>query len=162
MYMNRFVYSKVIAVMAVFAISIQSYAVSYRFTASGSTTRTLPGSDAVNQYGRQSAYVNNHYYRVNQATTSTVYTFGYNANTAQPTYAGSGSSDFAIANDDAGNLILGKQSSLGVAYNRFYYSTTNGGTLNFANGYYIAVKEQNGYTLSSTSNRAQAIRAFGN
>ena len=162
MYMNRFVYSKVIAVMAVFAISIQSYAVSYRFTASGSTTRTLPGSDAVNQYGRQSAYVNNHYYRVNQATTSTVYTFGYNANTAQPTYAGSGSSDFAIANDDAGNLILGKQSSLGVAYNRFYYSTPNGGTLNFANGYYIAVKEQNGYTLSSTSNRAQAMRAFGN
>ena len=166
--MKRFYSVRFFASILLVSLTTSLYAVNYRFSASGSTTRTLAGSTDVNRWGRQAAYVNNHYYRVNQGKPSTIYVFGYNANSVQPTFSAAGWSDFAIANDDSGNLILGSTSSglnATSTFARFYYSTPSGGTLNFTTGNYIAVSAQSGYSLEggdSNNCRAQAIRAAGN
>ncbi|MBP5314480.1 MAG: hypothetical protein J6Y87_01275, partial [Muribaculaceae bacterium] len=160
--------TKLILLIATFAISTNSYAVSYRFSATGPhNTRAVANSN-----GRQSAYCNNnHFYRVGQAKPANCYVFSLTGNgSAAPTFSGSGWSDFAIANDSSGNLILGLTSSglnAASAFSRYYYSTPVGGNLNLATGDYIAMKEQNGYTFEGTQGtttncRAQAIRATGN
>ncbi len=163
--MKRFYSVRFFASILLISLTTSLYAANYQFSASEISYRS-----AANSNGRQGAYSNDYFYRVNQNTsgaTATLYVIGLSDNTnTTTTFAGEGYPDFSIANDDSGNLILGKASSLGRPFYRFYYSTPNGTTHNFNNNHYITITSKSGYNPSdndtSQPNRAQAFRANGN
>lgn len=163
--MKRFYSVRFFASILLISLTTSLYAANYQFSASEISHRS-----AANSNGRQGAYSNNYFYRVNQnssGATATLYVIGLSANiNTTTTFVGEGYPDFSIANDDFGNLILGKASSLGRPFYRFYYSTPNGTTHNFNNNHYITISNKSGYNPSdndeSQPNRAQAFRANGN